>query len=651
MKVDYLTGLDPEQRKAVLASPIATKVMAGAGSGKTRVLTSRIANQIDTGVVKPENMFVAAFTRAAADEMNERVNKLVDAELLNVGTFHGLMWRMLNDERYLNAKPKLDICKDSERTRILQGLLGKPGKDYPQAINSAADIGVVSGWISTWKNELIRSDGPEMSKTLDEAAPLTDIWSAASIYPLYEKKLEQLGKADFDDMLKMAYELLVSDPSALARARNQWTAFFIDECQDTNHAQWEIIKLLADPKSNSNITVVGDTRQALYRFRGAVPELMDRFNKMYKNSQTVDLIRNYRSTPEVVEHANRLISPFKMKSQKAHRGSGSTPIGLSVRTPTDQAQQITEFVRALRDSGKDGGDVAVLIRTNAQSAEIESAFVAARIPYWCQGGGFFDRMEIGDMMAYLRLANDHTDINSLHRIINKPTRYLGREFVEQVARNAANYNGDLVSAIRFTTRYRGKSLFAKQLESSMRLADLIESITPGDGALIHPVTAIKTVMEKTDYLEWLRVTSGTSEGADDSRKENLDVLIDVAGRHGNVAGLIQFADEATALQVQSNDATEICTVHRSKGREWPYVIATNFYDGSIPHKMASAGVQREDERRIAYVAFTRAQDHLVVMAPQINEKMETVNPSPFLTQAGLTLDEPEADVAWWSSIL
>jgi DNA helicase II / ATP-dependent DNA helicase PcrA len=651
MTLPYLNGLDTYQTKAVLADPVPTKVLAGAGSGKTRVLTCRVAHQIDTKQAEPAKMFVTAFTRAAANEFQERVSQIVSAPDLKVGTFHGLMWRLLNSEREMAGMEPLELCKDHERTRLLQGLLGTKTKDFPEAINIGADIAVVSSYIGQWKNALIRHDGREMAETLMEAIEGSEIWCAATIYPLYERRLKDLGKMDFDDMLMKSYELLASSPDALARARAKWDAFFIDEAQDTNHAQWEIVRLLADPKANPNITIVGDTRQALYRFRGAEPEKMAAFKQMYPQANEIDLIMNYRSTPEVIEHANRLVKGFKLSSQSPHRPSGNSPIALSVPTTTDQAIETVSMVQAVRDAGRPGGDVAILIRTNAQSADIESAFVAAKLPYWCNGGGFFDRMEVGDMMAYLRLALDHTDATSLARIINKPTRYLGRAYVDKVVQASSNYEFDLVDTMKFVTKYTTKSMFAKQLEAAMDLSDLINSISPDDGSFVSPALAIQKIMKETDYLEWLRKTSGTSEGADDSRKENIDVLIETASRFGSIAALVAFADEASALQEQSGDATEICTVHRAKGREWPIVVATNFYHDSIPHKNADGPHGYDDERRIAYVAYTRARDQLVVMAPEMNEKGFAVRPSPFIRDSGLKLETLEPETTWYDSIL
>ncbi len=646
---DYIDSLDPDQKVAVLADPVPTVILAGAGSGKTRVLTCRVAHQIDTGICLPEQMFVSAFTKAASEEMQERVAKLSDADDLVVGTFHSLMYRFMNQERRALGLETLGVCKEYQRTKTIEGLLAKPSKDFPDAINADVDLGIVSNYIGQWKNELIACTDEEIAETVEDAPEGSDMWAAAMIYPLYEDRLRILHLLDFDDMLKMSYEMLRDYPKARQQAQAQWRAFFVDEAQDTNKAQWEIIKLIAPPKESPNITIVGDQRQCLYGFRGAHPELMDEFGKIYKGARKIDLTRNYRSKPAVVKHANNLIRSFGLPDQNSHRNGGSDPQAWFFRDPRHQAVEIAQLVTEVRDSGRKGGDMAVLIRTNAQSADIESAFVASKIPYWCQSGGFFDRMEIGDIMAYLRLALDHTNVEALNKIINKPTRYLGKVFVEAVLSKSRSTDGDLVKALPLTKAYNGRKLWAKQLEAARDLANLLNKISPSDGSLINPVIAIQTILDTTDYIDWLRKTTGTSIGADDSRKENIDALIDIATQHGSLQSLISFADEATALQTKSNDATEICTVHRAKGREWPIVIATNFHDDSIPHKMAQREGTVREERRVAYVAFTRAQDHLIVTVPMLSDRGEAVEPSRFLEDADLEVDYPED--GWYKSVL
>lgn len=662
---DLLADLDPYQAEAVVADAVPTCVFAGAGSGKTRVLTYRIAYQLAQGVATADQFFISAFTRAAADEMSERIVALV-GELpdLQIGTFHSLMYRFLNAERAASNQSYLNVCKDSERTRILRDLLGPYSKDYPEALNIDVDIAEVGGWISRWKNEMIHFDDQEIMETVEEASKETGIGAAARVYPLYERRLNLLGKIDFDDMLLKAYDLFVMSEGALARARQKWSAFFIDEAQDTNGVQWGIIKLIAPPESKPNLTIVGDTRQCLYRFRGALPELMDGFEGLYPGARRIDLTLNYRSTAEVIDRANRLVKTLQLPDQTHSRDGGSDTIVVTFDDQVSQAAEIAQFITEARDAGYRGGDVAILIRTNAQSAQLERAMVAANLPYWCKNGGFFDRMEVGDLVAYLRLAHTRSDEQALRRIINKPTRYLGAAFCDAVVGIAARTDGDLVKALRNVRETRGRALSQKQKKAAEDLADLMDFIGKTGEQAMSPFMAIHRVLEWTDYLEWLRRTSGSEGGADDSRAENVKALENVAMSFGTLEQFIDFIILTNQLQQETNDATEICTVHRSKGREWPIVIVSNFFDNSFPHKRAVMEGNLQDERRIAYVAFTRARDILVVTCPGEDDKGAAVFPSPFLWDAGLSLPVPddleglsEDDLAktlddqWWGSVL
>lgn len=647
--MNFLDQLDENQRRAAEAPPTPLKVIAGAGAGKTRTLVARIANQLNTGVVTPDQMFISAFTRAAADEMKERIELLVSAPDSYVGTFHSLMFRLLNDERRAASREPYDICKESYRTGLIRDLLGKSSKNFPEALGvDGADVAGVGSRISLWKNNIIHCNDIEVVETLSSAEPQTDMWCAAAVYPLYQARLAKENLVDFDDMLLLAHDLLKSDAGVLMRAQAKWSAFFTDEVQDSNVIQWAIMRMLAPPSSDPNFTVVGDPRQALFRFRSATPELMNDFQKVYPSATVVNLSVNYRSTSEIVDHANRLVAEFSLKAQSSHAGSGRAPSYVTFKNPFEQANEIAQYITDYRDNGHEGGEVAVLVRTNAQSADIESAFVSQKLPYWCNGGGFFDRLEIGDVMAYLRLAADHTDARSLHRIINKPTRYLGRVYVETVESNASSTGGDLVKAIRATTRYSGKKLFPKQLAASVDLANLLDFIDPNMSAS----TAIDVVLDNTDYLDWLKTTSGTHPSADDSRKENLEALKEVATRQGSVTALIDFANQATKLQSQSSDATEILTVHRAKGREWPVVFVTNFYDGSMPHSHAREGGIHAipDELRIAYVGFTRAQERLFVCSPTADNFGKEAAPSQFFQLLQEWPEPATAGEEWWNLI-
>ena len=640
LMTNYLDGLDPEQKKAVTAPFEPLAVMAGAGSGKTRIIVSRIAYQVENGV-NPSEMFVAAFTRQAAKEMSERVQPLVNSDDLVISTFHSLMFRFMN--RWMEARGQQlpGLAKEYKRKQVVQDFLGPASRKTPDALNLNADVGKVLGWIGRWKNSGIHHYDPEIQETVDSAPRDSDIYAAAKVYPMYEKALGTENLIDFDDMLLKGYDLLKSSPEALALAKGTWKAFLVDECQDSNSLQWGLLEMLAPPSESPNLTVVGDLRQSLYEFRGASPEAFENFMGRYKGALRVDLVNNYRSVKPVVDVANKLISGLGMKDQVSVRGQGGSIEVHSFIDSLDQAHYIASDVLSMRESGLRGGDVAVLTRTNAQSADLETAFVAAGLPYWCKGGGFFDRMEVGDIMAYLRLANGAGDErwDYLSKIINRPTRFLGGAFVDAVRGNAQKYNDDVIQAIRFTDSYPGKKLFPKQRQAAVDLSDLLISLREAGGTPISPRSAISMVLNSTGYIDWLRKTNGIEDDADSSRIENIETLLEVAGRFSSIKDLIDFTDECSRLQIESKDATQICTIHASKGSEWPVVWLWNMHDDSLPHIMAKKEGSYLSERRAAYVAFTRAQDTLKIGVPSVNDKGVKVDPSRFIADSGLKMPE------------
>lgn len=636
---DYIDRLDPHQKKVALHPPLPLIVYAGAGAGKSTTIVARIVSQIEAGVVDPANIFATSFTKVAAKELQEKIEDIIGETALDMGTLHSLMFRLLNDERHAAGAERLNVCKEWQRKQFIQDLLGKPSKEYPLAVNIQADLGNVSATISNWKANLIHSHDERIAETLSEAPYGSDMWAAAKIYPMYEGLMTLKGLVDFDDMILKAHDLLSTNAGALARARERWQAFFVDEAQDISRGQHAIIRLLADPGLEPNITMVGDTRQALYRFTSAIPELMDEFETTYRGATRVDLTNNYRSTQQIVTTANQIAKALKLPDQTVKRPSGNKPLFIYTPDEHTQAREIVEYIGSLRDSGRQGSDMAILVRTNAQTAAIESEFVSAGLPYWCKNGGFFDRMEVGDIMAYLRLINDHSDADALTKIINRPTRYLGAAYVQQVVRNAANYDGDLVEAMRHTTHYASRKLWDKQLAAANKLADLIDMLSPDNGVEVSASFSIGKILVDTEYMDWLKTNSGVGGGLDDSKVENIDKLKEIASSRGAISNFLKFAEATSKLQVESGDATEIATFHSAKGREWPVVIMTNFTEGSIPHKRSIDSGFVEDERRIAYVGMTRARDQLVVTIPRTDPIKGEVLPSRFMRDVVIDADQ------------
>lgn len=630
----HLESLDTYQLEAVLAPAAPLAVMAGAGAGKTKVITSRIVNQINSGF-DPSSLFVSAFTRAAADEMSERISVFKNTRNVDISTFHSLMFRFLNGYRESSNLKPYDIFKEGRKKILIQNILDRPSRDFPNALNIEADVGNVISIIGKWKNSAIHHFDDEVKTTNEEAPHSSDMYAASMVYPLYEKYLKDNNVIDFDDMLLKSMDLIHSDNVARSVAQSLWDGFFVDEAQDTNILQWKILELIAPPEESPNLTVVGDLRQCLFAFRGASPEIFEQFIDRYKNAIIVDLVNNYRCVGSVVEPANKLAQNMGMKDQHSIRGGGEVPEVHVFKNTSDQANAIAKDVSTLRDSGVAGGDIAILIRTNAQSANIESAFVSAGLPYWCNGGGFFDRLEVGDIMAYLRLANEPDRFDLLERIINRPTRYLGAAFVDAVRSKASGSTDQVIKFIRLTDSYNGRKLSPKQRSSAIDLSSLLIDIKESENESISPSIAIGKILDRTDYIDWLRQTTGLGDGDDSSRLENIEALKVISRKFTSIKEFLHFADECSRLQVQSNDATQISTIHRAKGSEWDYVWIANMHDDSIPHAMAKKNGDIISERRIAYVGFTRAKNILKLGVPLVNEKGDDVQPSRFIADAGL----------------
>jgi DNA helicase-2/ATP-dependent DNA helicase PcrA len=630
-----LENLDKFQLEAVLAPQAPLAVMAGAGAGKTKVITSRILNQIDSGI-DPSTLFVSAFTRAAANEMSERISTSKHVNRLNISTFHSLMFKFINSFLEANGSQAFDVCKESKKKIFFQKILDKPSRDFPDAVNIECDISTIISIISRWKNSAIHYYDDEIKTTLDDAPRNSDLYAAAKVYALYEKYLESNNLLDFDDMRLKALDLLSSNNDAIPYAKSMWSGFFVDEAQDTNIVQWSILEKIADPNSEPNITVVGDLRQCLFTFRGATPEVFEQFVDRYKGATVIDLINNYRCSAKIVDSANRLAGTMNVVDQVSQRSVGVDPQVFKFEDYEHQAQAVAEDILQLRSEGVSGGDIAVLVRTNSQSLPIETAFVSNGIPYWCNGGGFFDRMEVGDIVAYLKIANEENRFDLLRKVINRPTRYLGSAFVDAVEIANQKY-GDLIKSIRLTNSYSGKKLSPKQRESAIALSNLLIAIREPDDVNISPYIAIGNILSKTEYVDWLKKSSGLSDDDNSSRLDNLEILKENAAKFTSVRDFLSFVDECSRLQVQSNDSTEISTIHRSKGSEWEHVWLTGMHEDSIPHVLAKAENDIIGERRIAYVGYTRAKNYLKIGVPSLDQNGNEVNPSRFIYDSGLSI--------------
>ncbi|MHB1290430.1 UvrD-helicase domain-containing protein, partial [Georgenia sp.] len=651
-----LEGLNPDQRAAVVHSGGPLLIVAGAGSGKTRVLTHRIAHLLATGAARPGEILAITFTNKAAAEMRERVTDLVGPSARNmwVSTFHSACVRILRREHeVLGLRSSFSIydAADSQRlmTLVCRQLDLDPKRFPPKSFSRK---------VSDLKNELV--DPEDFAKTVSESNPFDS--ALAQAYTLYNQRLRQAHALDFDDLIMMTVNLLQAFPAVAEHYRRRFRHVLVDEYQDTNHAQYVLIRELAGvadrpatatatgpgdglatgpatgPRPGTpalppaELTVVGDADQSIYAFRGATIRNILEFEEDYPAATTILLEQNYRSTQNILTAANAVISHNpgrRAKNLWTDSGDGPLIVGYVADSEHEEARFIAEETDRLGDDeGTRPGDVAVFYRTNAQSRALEEVLVRTGIPYKVVGGTrFYERREIKDALAYLRAVANPDDAVNLRRVLNVPKRGLGdkaeamlavhaeRErvsFGEAIAHAAADEPGDGVpEVVGLTTRARGQVRAFHEL-----LTDLRDMLTAG----ATPAEVLDAALDRSGYLAELRASE---DPQDATRVENLAELHAVAAEfseqdpEGDLGDFLErVALVADSDQIPDDDAANqgqvtLMTVHTAKGLEFPVVFVTGMEDGTFPHQR-SLGEEDElsEERRLAYVALTRARERL-----------------------------------------
>ncbi len=603
-----LKGLNPEQRHAVLTTEGPVLVVAGAGSGKTSVLTRRIAYLLSVRQVPVHHILAITFTNKAAREMRERLTALVGdaAHDLWMGTFHSIAVRILRREAehigYTHAFTILDA--DDQTKAVSQAMVDLNfdlKKFEPRAIQFI---------ISRWKNEL-RPGGEvkrkQAAKNLNESV-------AADVYEVYQSRLFSANAMDFDDLILNTVALFANHAEVRERYQEKFRYVHVDEYQDTNKAQYQLVRLLAD--KYRNVCAVGDSDQAIYAWRGAdIRNILD-FERDYPDATVVTLETNYRSTAVILEAANAVIANNtrrKEKNLRAVRGKGEPIIVGALTDGEDEARYVAEQVAAHVADGGQYGDCAVLYRANAQSRVVEEAFMERAIPYTIVGGlTFYDRREIKDVFAYLRVLVNPQDEISLLRVINTPKRGLGEQTVRRLLDFAHAQEITLLEAL---ARAREVGLNADAAEAAERFA-----------AVLRELMLWMEGMPVTDYLaEVLHATGyramyeSSSKQEDQQRLENINELFSVTQsfdrrRHGT---LLEFLAEVSLLSEvdkekgKPENAVRLMTLHASKGLEFPVVFLIGMEESVFPHARSlddEAGL--EEERNLCYVGITRAKDRL-----------------------------------------
>jgi DNA helicase-2/ATP-dependent DNA helicase PcrA len=612
-----LQGLNPQQVEAVKTTEGPLLVIAGAGSGKTSVLTRRIAYLVEEKRVAPWNILAITFTNKAAAEMRERELGLLgeDARSIWMSTFHALCVRVLRrDGDQIGYDRNFSIADPSEQLtlvkRILRQLDLDPKLYVPRNVLSQ---------ISNAKNSLLK---PKQYAEIARG-PFEKV--VADVYKQYQASLERDQIMDFDDLIMQTLELFKSNPETLRYYQNKFRYILVDEYQDTNEAQYELCRLLA--AGYHNICVVGDADQSIYGWRGANMENILNFEKDYKNAKTVKLEQNYRSTGHILKAANAVIDHNEHRKAKrlwTDKGDGEKVHYYQAQSDRDETHYVLSKIKEeVKDKGRKYGDFAILYRTNAQSRGMEEALVEANVPYQIVGGHkFYDRKEIMDVMAYLKLVANPSDSMSFNRIINVPKRGIGAATTAKLLAFADQINCGIGEAMRNVEVSEVSNAAAKKiLAFSDHLQDCIEF------AQDHTVTDLTAkILNDFGYLDDLKQQEAQGSLEAETRLDNLKEFTTVTQRFDSSyepededsSRLSDFLAEVSLLSDQDDleegaDHITLMTLHAAKGLEFPVVFLIGMEDGIFPLNRAindQDPSQLEEERRLAYVGITRAREEL-----------------------------------------
>ncbi|WP_028805491.1 DNA helicase PcrA [Streptomyces sp. 142MFCol3.1] len=615
-----LDGLNENQRAAVVHSGSPLLIVAGAGSGKTRVLTHRIAHLLAERHVHPGQILAITFTNKAAGEMKERVEQLVGprANAMWVMTFHSACVRILRREsKKLGFTSSFSIYDAADSKRLMALVcrdLDLDPKRFPPKSFSAK--------ISNLKNELI--DEEDFANQAADGFEKT----LAQAYALYQSRLREANALDFDDLIMTTVNLLRAFPDVAEHYRRRFRHVMVDEYQDTNHAQYALVKELVGPADSDpgELCVVGDADQSIYAFRGATIRNILQFEEDYTDATTILLEQNYRSTQTILTAANAVIERNESRRPKnlwTNAGAGSNITGYVADTEHDEAQFVADEIDRLTDAGEaKAGDVAVFYRTNAQSRVFEEVFIRVGLPYKVVGGvRFYERKEVRDVLAYLRVLSNPEDSVPLRRILNVPKRGIGERAEAMIDALSQREKISFPQALRRVDEAYGMA--ARSTNAVKRFNTLMEDLRTIVESGAGPATVLEAVLERTGYLAELQAST---DPQDETRIENLQELAAVAlefeqeSGEGEAAGGLSEFLERVALVADSdqipdeedgNGVITLMTLHTAKGLEFPVVFLTGMEDGVFPHMRALGQVKElEEERRLAYVGITRARERL-----------------------------------------
>lgn len=648
---DLIADLNPQQRAAVEHSGSPLLIVAGAGSGKTAVLTRRIAYLLRMRGVAPGQILAITFTNKAAAEMRDRVIDLVGpiATRMWVATFHSACVRILREQAHLLPGLNTNFTiYDADDSKRLLGMIAKDlqinAQKFPPRLLAAA--------ISALKTELTDPDAAS-----DEAAATRNSFdrTIAEVYTEYQRRLRAANALDFDDLIGETVRVFTTHPEIAAYYRKRFRHVLIDEYQDTNHAQYVLISTLVGTGPDaSELSVVGDSDQSIYAFRGATIRNIEEFERDYPQARTILLEQNYRSTQNILSAANAVISHNHGRREKklwTDHGAGAKITGYVADNEHDEARFIATEIDTLFDMGVGYGDIAVMYRTNNSSRAIEEVFIRTGIPYKVVGGTrFYERKEIRDLIAYLRVLDNPTDEISLRRIINTPRRGIGDRAIATVNLYAENFGMSFADALVDAAHGKVTALGTRAKNAIAAFLELMDGLRADAAEATNAITGlpdigvvVSRILDATGYKAELEASTDPQDGA---RLDNLNELVSVAREFSSeAANLMAYA--AMGAGVEGNDPAEpmvgepqpgsihaflekvslvadsdqlpddstnvvtLMTLHTAKGLEFPVVFLIGWEDGQFPHLRALGDPQElAEERRLAYVGITRARETL-----------------------------------------
>ena len=610
INMDYLTNLNELQKKAVLHQEGPCLVIAGAGSGKTKVLTTRIANLIESGVPSYQILAIT-FTNKAAKEMRDRLETLAKDNKAFVGTFHSFGLRVIRENvNALGMTSNFTILDSDDVTSLVKKILKEKGYDTKEVSPS-----YIKNRISFIKNEMLTD--AEVEKFFQSEMEKI----AYEIYKEYNIKLKKNNSVDFDDLLRIPVLLFQNHPDILELYQNKYQYILIDEYQDTNEVQYKLVKLLS--KKYQNLFVVGDPDQSIYQFRGANYKNILNFERDYPNTVVIPLEDNYRSTKMILDAANSVIKNNKERKEKnlrSHHGDGVKTKFMVGYDEKHEISLVIEEIKKLLEQGYKKRNIAIFYRTNAQSRVIEEQFLKANIPYKVVGSYYFySRKEIKDLICYLRLILNQNDDISLRRVINVPKRGIGPTSVNKLEQKSIEENKSMFDAITSGKELEFKNLILdiKKESESLSLTELVDCVLEKSG--------MKKELETDPSLE------------SELRLDNLMEFKSITATYEDTTGSVDLGDFLEEISLiadisehkNDDDVVTLMTLHSAKGLEFPVVFLVGMEEGIFPHQNSfteEGGL--EEERRLCYVGITRAEEKLYLTCARSRMMYGRTNRNP-----------------------